>query len=97
MKFIQKRWFLLAGALLFSPAFAGQNDTGVSIPKVGIANPASVNCIDKGGSLQLRQAADGGSYGVCVFKGGRECEEWAMFRGECPVGGLPVKRKAKKP
>lgn len=77
-------------------ASTGANNSSVSVPKVGLANPASVNCINKGGSLQLRQSADGGSYGVCVFKGGRECEEWAMFRGECPVGGLPVKGKAKK-
>ena len=57
-------------------------------PAVGLANPASVNCLKQGGSLQLRQEARG-TYGVCVFKGGRECEEWALFRGECPKGGLP--------
>lgn len=73
-----------------------QQDSPVSVPSVGLANPASVNCINKGGSLQMRQSA-AGTYGVCVFKGGRECEEWALFRGECPVGGLPVKRKVKKP
>lgn len=71
--------------------------TAPTQPVVGLANPASVNCLTQGGNLQLRQAARG-SYGVCVFKGGRECEEWALFRGECPKGGLPPasqdKRKA---
>ncbi len=47
-----------------------------------IANPASTHCIVSGGSLVIRKGA-GGEYGVCVFKGGRECEEWAFFRGEC--------------
>jgi putative hemolysin len=55
-----------------------------------IANPASTNCIDKGGSLQIRKRPDGGEYGVCVFAEGREAEEWAMFRGDCPVGGVKV-------
>ena len=27
---------------------------------------------------------------VRVFPDGKQCEEWAMQRGECPVGGIPV-------
>lgn len=51
----------------------------------GIANPASTNCVDKGGTLDIRTAEDGGQTGYCVFDDGTECEEWAFFRGECPV------------
>ncbi|MBU1866793.1 MAG: DUF333 domain-containing protein, partial [Actinobacteria bacterium] len=29
---------------------------------------------------------DGGTYGVCVFPDGSECDEWAFFRGECEPG-----------
>jgi putative hemolysin len=54
-----------------------------------IANPASVHCIERGGTLQLENRP-GGQYGVCVFADNRQCEEWAMYRGECPVGGLRV-------
>lgn len=54
--------------------------------KTGIANPASVNCINKGGSLSIQKGADGGEYGICTFKDGQQCEEWAFFRGECPAG-----------
>jgi putative hemolysin len=55
----------------------------------GVANPASVNCTDNGGSLDIRTGA-GGQYGVCVFKDGSECEEWAFFRGQCQPGDCDV-------
>ena len=48
-----------------------------------IANPASVNCLQKGGRLDLRTTSDNGQYGVCIFKDGSECEEWAFLRSEC--------------
>ncbi|MCE1253623.1 MAG: DUF333 domain-containing protein [Anaerolineae bacterium] len=47
-----------------------------------IANPASENCIQQGGKLDIRKDADG-EVGICVFPNGKECEEWALKRGEC--------------
>lgn len=55
-----------------------------------IANPASENCVRQGGTLVIQKRGDGGEYGVCVFEDNRQCEEWAMFRGECPVGGVTI-------
>ena len=55
-----------------------------------MANPASENCVQEGGTLVIQTRGDGGEYGVCVFPENRQCEEWAMFRGECPVGGIEV-------
>jgi putative hemolysin len=55
-----------------------------------LANPASVNCTQKGGTLRIERRPDDGQYGVCVFVDNYQCEEWALFRGECPVGGLRV-------
>ena len=55
-----------------------------------IANPASTNCVDRGGTLEIRTRGDGGEYGVCVFEDNRQCEEWAMMRGQCPVRGVKV-------
>jgi putative hemolysin len=55
-----------------------------------IANPASQNCVARGGMLRIESRPDGGQYGVCIFEDNRQCEEWAMFRGQCPVGGLRV-------
>lgn len=55
-----------------------------------LANPASVRCVEKGGALRMERRPDGGQYGLCVFADNLQCEEWAMFRGDCPVGGLRV-------
>lgn len=55
-----------------------------------IANPASQNCIRHGGRLLIRKRPDGGEYGICLFANDRQCEEWAMFRGDCPVGGVSI-------
>jgi len=57
---------------------------------MGLANPASQNCIEKGGTLQMAERGDGGTYGICLFEDNRQCEEWALFHGECPVGGLKI-------
>jgi len=48
-----------------------------------MANPASVNCIDKGGKLDIVTDETGGQVGMCKLKVGTVCEEWAYFRGEC--------------
>jgi len=58
---------------------APSNPTGGSAQ---IANPASVNCINKGGTLEMREEA-GGTAGYCHLPGGMVCEEWALFRGTC--------------
>jgi len=50
---------------------------------INIANPASVNCIKQGNKLEIRTDKQGNQYGICIFPDGKECEEWAFFRGEC--------------
>jgi putative hemolysin len=55
---------------------------------VGLANPASGNCQKVGGLLKMQKRPDGGEYGLCFFEDNRACEEWALFRSECPVGGV---------
>ena len=62
-----------------------QPPNGAQLP-----NPASQNCEEQGGQVTFAQDPNGGTYGVCVFPDGKQCEEWAMFRGECPVGGVDV-------
>ena len=52
-----------------------------------IANPASVNCKNNGGTLSIVKDGKGDEYGLCYFDDNRACEEWAMMRGDCPVGG----------
>jgi putative hemolysin len=50
--------------------------------QANMPNPASVNCVAQGGTLEIRQG-EGGEVGYCVFADGSECEEWALMRGEC--------------
>ncbi|MCR4406900.1 MAG: DUF333 domain-containing protein [Anaerolineae bacterium] len=64
--------------------------TPTQTPSGQIANPASENCIKQGGTLMIQKRGDGGEYGVCVFEDNRQCEEWAMLRGDCPVGGIKI-------
>ena len=56
-------------------------------PVETIANPASVNCTKVGGNLVIQTDGSGGQYGLCYFEDNRACEEWALFNGDCPVGG----------
>jgi putative hemolysin len=69
--------------------------TGAIVPEntpqpSNMANPASENCVKQGGTVSIQKNSDGSEYGLCIFPDGKQCEEWAMQRGECPVGGIPV-------
>ena len=61
------------------------------IPEPNMPNPASVNCEQNGGKLELRQDALGGAAGMCIFPDGSECDEWAYYRNECEPGDSLVK------
>ncbi|KAA6181767.1 DUF333 domain-containing protein [Thiohalocapsa marina] len=79
-------WSLAAAITLLSIAPI----TAQALGPMGVANPASVHCIEQGGTLDIRTRPDGGEYGVCVFEDNRQCEEWALLRGQCPNGGLKI-------
>lgn len=66
---------LLAGAVLAAALWAWQAAQPPRLP-----NPASVHCVEQGGTLDIRKDADGNEIGVCVFDIGHECEEWALFQ-----------------
>ena len=64
----------------------GPTDQPSTAPASGtqtLANPASVNCKDKGGTLEIVDTPEG-QQGICTLKDGTKCEEWAYMRGECP-------------
>ena len=56
---------------------------------IGMPNPASVECVKKGGILKMEETPKG-IVGVCYFEDNRQCEEWALFRNECQQGGIKV-------
>jgi putative hemolysin len=84
-----------SGAAVPTPS-AGVEKTASPTPAktsaaVGMPNPASVQCEENGGVLDIRQDSTGAESGVCVFPDGSECEEWAYYRGECqPAGRGPT-------
>lgn len=80
---------LLAVAVLLvsaAPA-AAQEPTAEA---ASLANPAAVHCVEAGGTHVIETRGDGGEFGVCYFEDNRQCEAWALLRGDCPVGGLKV-------
>jgi putative hemolysin len=71
---------------LFLACFCEGGDSNAR-QDVGLPNPASVYCAQKGGRLELRTDAEGAVQGICVFFDGSECDEWAYFRDECSPAG----------
>ena len=64
--------------LSISACSGGDDDDDQS----GIANPASVYCVEQGGTVDIRTDANGDQTGYCVFADGTEVDEWAYYRGE---------------
>ncbi|WP_367888825.1 putative hemolysin [Halomonas caseinilytica] len=48
-----------------------------------MANPASVYCEEQGGTLEIKQNADG-QYGMCALPDGTQIEEWDLYRRDHP-------------
>ncbi|AOJ10815.1 DUF333 domain-containing protein [Burkholderia mayonis] len=65
-----------------------------------LANPASVNCEKLGGKVAIHDGPRG-QFGICVFKDGRECDEWALYRDDRCVQldahGWPIAQHGRKP
>jgi hypothetical protein len=76
---------LLPVLLLF---FVGCTDSSLvddTVPdNVRLPNPASMYCIDHDGELEIVDT-DEGQVGYCILTDGTRCEEWDLYRGECPV------------
>ena len=53
-----------------------------------LANPASLYCAQVGGKTIIETLPSQGEIGICLFRKHYECEEWALFRKNCPIGGI---------
>lgn len=78
----------IAAVKLFLHQQTKTTPTKAASQSTQLANPASVNCAEKGGTLVIQKIGDGSEYGLCQFEDNMACEEWALFRNECPVGGV---------
>ena len=69
---------------------SGKNKNGNPLSTEGttISNPASEYCIKVGGTLQTETRGDGGEYNICNFEDNQSCEEWALYKKDCPAGGI---------
>jgi len=76
----------LTGGLAACTA-ANTANTANTVPpalQVGMANPASVHCLQAGGQLSRHKDQAGNEYGLCRLPDGRQVEEWALFRQDQP-------------
>lgn len=61
----------------------GNKDLNEDFPEqkmIGMANPASVYCVEQGGESIIRKDKDENEYGICKFKDGKEVDEWEFYR-----------------
>jgi putative hemolysin len=80
-------WVASAPPLIMVPVFPVEE---IATAPTGLANPASAYCVQQGGILEIARDAHDGQFGICTFNQSNKCEEWAMLRGDCPIGGVAV-------
>jgi putative hemolysin len=85
----QSPWVFVSMKKDFKTMFPAPAATPALRTGASVANPATQNCLDRGGQHFTDVRGDGVEYGVCVFGEG-VCTEQAMLDGACPVGGVKV-------
>ncbi|QMR43306.1 DUF333 domain-containing protein [Citrobacter freundii] len=78
-----KSLFIVLPGMLMLAGCSTQPDAPMP-PKVGMANPASVYCQQKGGSLTAVQTPQGVRFD-CKLPGGEVIDEWALWRRDHPA------------
>ena len=85
--------FSLSACTVVAPAIAPGVNTAKTPANPNAeraANPATMNCIQQKGKLQLERNAEGKEVAWCLLPSGKRCEEWDMFRGNCPTRTVNV-------
>lgn len=57
---------------------------------LNISNPASVYCENQNGTLEVKAKSNNSQYGICIFENNYQCEQWALYYDECPIGGVQI-------
>lgn len=78
-----KKLFIICTVFLSISACSSTPNKDVSLPKIGMHNPASQYCIEQGGQLEIRNEANG-QVGYCKLPNGKVVEEWELFRANQP-------------
>ena len=71
-------------ALLALVACGSDAEPSDTTAPAGLANPASVFCVDQGGTVEIVDEADG-QVGYCILPDGTRIEEWEYFRSQSPT------------
>lgn len=67
-------------ALLIATGLLGACGKNHEKPGPGIANPASVYCVEQGGALEIERDQYGNERGICVLADGSRIDEWEYYR-----------------
>jgi putative hemolysin len=86
MKKMKINWWLVSIGILIVVVVIVLVSNIVDNDGTGMANPASVYCIEQGGKNIIVTDSQGGQSGLCVFADNSSCDEWAFYRGECEKG-----------
>ena len=81
-----KRTTIMA-ALTLSSLIMGCSDTGAAHRAggaLGMPNPASSHCVNKGGKVLIQKDKGGNEVGICRLPDGTQVEEWELFRRDHP-------------
>ncbi len=54
-------------------------ETQETLPLLGMANPASIFCLQQGGQLEMVNTPEG-QVGYCLCPDGQRIEEWTYFK-----------------
>lgn len=74
------------GAVAVAVLISGCTVTGPDpMDAFGIPNPASVYCIERGGTLDIEERAEG-QVSICVLSNEPPIEEWKLYRRDHPQG-----------
>ena len=72
------------GPARHAPASPKPDLTQAETRRIGMANPASLYCQQRGGTLEMRHTAQGVT-GWCHLPDGTVVEEWSLFRSSHPA------------
>lgn len=81
---LQISFALSITVLLGACASAPPQPLSVAPAVARAASPASLNCLQNHGKLEVHQTPEG-EKADCLLPSGKRCDEWEMFRGNCPT------------
>lgn len=81
--------YILAGQKTASQSVLGTTTSNTTPTKAGaVASAAYSKCVQNGGFVTTARRGKSGYYQVCNFDDDMNCDLYALYSGQCPVGGV---------